>query len=165
MAPGPVVLIGLDGTDDLLVRELLDAGELPALAALRERGRWGGLRATRGSSDTASWASFSTCWTPDRHGWVSVRRVDPDSYEMVRIHREHMDGVPFWQRISDAGHTVTVLDVPKSPVGRDLRGVELVDWFVHTPDRPDATFSEPPEFAGGGPRPVRTGSRQGVRAG
>ena len=147
MPTGPVVLIGLDGTDDVVVKELLESGELPALAALRSRGRWGDMVAPRGLSDTSTWASFSTCWTPDRHGWVSVRRVDPETYDLVRIHRWHAEGVPFWQWISDAGRTVTVLDVPKSPLGQGLRGVELTDWLVHTPDLPDAVLADPPEFA------------------
>jgi predicted AlkP superfamily phosphohydrolase/phosphomutase len=141
------VLIGLDGTDDGVVQELLDAGRLPALAALRARGRWGILESPRGFSDTASWTSFSTCWTADRHGWVSVRRIDPATYDLVRIHRWHAEGVPFWQWLSDAGRTVTVLDVPKSPVGQGLRGVELTDWLVHTPDLPDVVLADPPEFA------------------
>lgn len=147
MTDGPVVLIGLDGADDGLVRELLEAGKLPTLGALLERGRWGTMEATRGFSDTATWASFATCWTGDRHGWVSVRRLAPDSYDLVRIHREHLDGTPFWQRVSDAGHTVTVLDVPKAPMGRGLKGVELADWLAHVPDRPNAVCSDPPEFA------------------
>ncbi len=145
---GPrVLLVALDGTDDVLVRELVGTGDMPVLGAVLGRGRWGTLETARGISDVASWASFSTCRTVDHHGWGWVRSLDTGDYDLVRMHREDVEGMPFWQAVSDAGHTVTVLDVPSSPMGRGLRGVELVDWLSHLPDRLGAVRSDPPEFA------------------
>jgi hypothetical protein len=80
------------------------------------------------------WAAFATARRPERHGWLHYHRIRPGGYELERRHRDCIDGVPFWQRVSDAGGTVTVLDVPKAPLGRDLRGAELTDWSTHGAD-------------------------------
>ena len=43
-SPGKVLIIGLDGAEWSLIRPLVEAGEMPNLAGLRERGVYGNLR-------------------------------------------------------------------------------------------------------------------------
>lgn len=140
-----VLAVALDGTEPSLVQALLDRGDLPVLAGLLAAGRWVTLHTDAALSDVATWASIATGWDVDRHGWVDVNRLDPDTYELARLFREDVAGTPFWQHVSDAGRTVTVLDLPKVPMGRDLRGLELADWLSHMPDRPHRPITEPPE--------------------
>lgn len=146
MRSGPVVMVGLDGVAWPLVERWVADGELPALRGLVEGGVRGRLRTAEGFNDNAVWAAFATARRPERHGWLHYNRVRPGGYELERRHRHHIDGTSFWQRISDAGRTVTVLDIPKSPRGQGLQGVELTDWLTHGPDDP-TPVSDPPGFA------------------
>jgi predicted AlkP superfamily phosphohydrolase/phosphomutase len=142
---GPLVMLGFDGAAWPLVEGWAADGHLPALATLIAEGTRGRIRTPDGFNDNAVWASFGTGREPLRHGWLHYNRVQPGGYRTERVTRDHIDGAPFWQVVSDAGRTVTVLDVPKSPRGRDLNGVELVDWLVHGNDSP-VPLSDPPEF-------------------
>lgn len=139
----PVVMVGIDGASWPLLERWAADGHLPALAGLIERGTRGRLRTPDGFNDNAVWASFATSLRPERHGWLHYNRVIPGGYDTERVTREIIDGPPFWQAVSDAGHTVTVIDVPKAPRGHDLHGVELVDWLSHGTDSP-VPLSEPP---------------------
>ncbi len=139
-------MIGIDGAAWPLVEGWSEAGHLPSLAAMIDGGTRGRLRTPDGFNDNAVWASFSTARRPERHGWLHYHRVRPGAYDSERVHRDSIDGVPFWQTLSDQGRTVTVVDVPKAPRGRGLRGVELVDWLPHGPDS-TVPLSDPPELA------------------
>ena len=143
---GPVVMIGLDGAEWPLVERWAAAGELPTLARLMRDGTRGRLRTPEGFNDNAVWASFATGRQPERHGWWHFNEIREGGYDVERTTRDHIDGRAFWEHLSDAGRTVTVLDAPKSPVGRGLRGVQLVDWLTHGQDSP-VPLSDPPGFA------------------
>ncbi len=141
----PLVMLGLDGAAWPLIDTWATAGELPVLAALRAQGTLARIRCPEAYNDNAIWASFSTGRDPVNHGWMQYNRVRPGGHDVERVYRDSIDGTAFWQVASDAGRTVTVLDVPKSPRGRDLNGVELVDWLVHGADSSEP-LSEPPGF-------------------
>jgi predicted AlkP superfamily phosphohydrolase/phosphomutase len=143
---GPVVMIGLDGVAWPLLEGWAADGRLPALQGLIEGGVQGRLHTAEGFNDNAVWAAFATARRPERHGWLHYHRIRPGGYELERRHRDHIDGVSFWQQVSDAGRTVTVLDVPKSPLGHGLRGIELTDWLTHGADIP-TPVSHPPGLA------------------
>jgi predicted AlkP superfamily phosphohydrolase/phosphomutase len=139
-------MVGLDGASWPMLEAEAAAGHLPAVAELLGRGLHGPLRVAPGFSDATAWSSFSTGLRPEHHGWANVQMLRPGSYELEEVRRDRVSGPPFWQHVSDAGRTVTILDVPKSPRGHSLQGVELVDWLVHGVDGgPPA--SDPPEFA------------------
>mgnify|MGYP003439758930 CR=1 FL=1 len=59
-ASGRVVILGFDGVDAALVEQMLAAGQLPALSALRERGGYSPLTPTVPAQTPVSWATFST---------------------------------------------------------------------------------------------------------
>ncbi|HYB98914.1 MAG TPA: alkaline phosphatase family protein [Candidatus Limnocylindrales bacterium] len=64
----PVFIIGVDGLEWRLVREMLAERQLPNLAALLERGRYGQLETMHPSMSPAIWTSIATGVSPRRHG-------------------------------------------------------------------------------------------------
>ncbi len=138
-------MVGFDGASWPLVERWAADGHLPALAGLIERGTRGRLQTPDGFNDNAVWASFATSLRPERHGWLHYNRVRPGGYDTERVTRDVIEAAPFWQAVSDGGHTVTVIDVPKAPRGVDLHGVELVDWLCHGADSP-VPLSEPADL-------------------
>ena len=115
------------------------------LQSLRERGSWGPLHSPQALGDDATWASFHTGVSPARHGRYFFHAIEPGSYHSPFWQEKHLQYPPFWETLSDAGKRVAVIDVPKSPLSRNINGVQVTDWRVHGRDRP--TQSWPSEIS------------------
>jgi len=63
-----VAVVGVDGADWDLMQPLIERGELPHFAALRERGAWGSLETLEPTLSPALWTSMVTGKLPRRHG-------------------------------------------------------------------------------------------------
>jgi len=75
--PGRVVILGFDGVDATLVEQMLTAGQLPALSAVRERGGYSPLTPTVPAQTPVSWATFSTGLDPGGHEIFDFLKRDP----------------------------------------------------------------------------------------
>jgi len=75
--PGRVVILGFDGVDATLVEQMLAAGQLPALSALRQRGGYSPLTPTVPAQTPVSWATFSTGLDPGGHEIFDFLKRDP----------------------------------------------------------------------------------------
>jgi predicted AlkP superfamily phosphohydrolase/phosphomutase len=139
-------MIGWDGADRATIEAWTREGVLPNLAALRERGAYGHIESLPGLADDACWSSFATGTGPSTHGRFHYRQTSPGSYQPSNFFRDRMTVKPFWSQLGDAGRRVAILDVPKSPLARDLNGIQLADWLPHGEDGP-VPVSWPPALA------------------
>ena len=64
------LLIGIDGADWRYIDPLIARGELPHLAALKQRGAFGPLKTIRPTLSPVVWTSIATGVPPERHGVV-----------------------------------------------------------------------------------------------
>jgi predicted AlkP superfamily phosphohydrolase/phosphomutase len=131
LARRKVLLLGLDAAEYSLLLEGCDAGWLPTLKGLRDRGAWGAVHSPPGFGSGAVWPSFSTGVSPSVHGRYFYRQVFPGSYVARRFEAEDFRSAPFWEALSDAGRRVAVFDVPKVGLSEPLNGLMSVDWIVH----------------------------------
>jgi predicted AlkP superfamily phosphohydrolase/phosphomutase len=67
-ADGRVIVIGIDGGDYATVRDLMDAGRLPNLAALAKEGTFGPLTSTISPESPTAWAALNTGRNPSETG-------------------------------------------------------------------------------------------------
>lgn len=141
-----VVMIGWDGADHATVDGWTRDGMLPNLASLCGRGVHGTLAGYPGLGDDACWGSFSTGTGPGTHGRFHHRQIIPATYRQDNFFRDRMSGTAFWSQIGDAGRRVAVLDVPKSPLAKNLNGIQLANWLPHGEDGP-LMVSWPPSLA------------------
>lgn len=86
-----VLLIGWDGADWRILDPMIEAGLLPNLAALCERGAKGELRSTVPNHSWAAWPSFLTGVEPSNHGVYDIfekeigeRRSLPVTYRSIK---------------------------------------------------------------------------------
>jgi predicted AlkP superfamily phosphohydrolase/phosphomutase len=149
-----LVMIGWDAADRHAVETWMGEGALPNLQALRARGRWGRIAGLPGLGDDGAWGSFAIGTEPGSHGRFHHRQIVPGSYHLDNFFRERMTGEAFWSRVSDARRRVAVLDVPKSPLARNLAGIQLADWLPHGEDGP-RPVSSPPAVAAALPERFR----------
>jgi len=102
-----VLIVALDGADGPTLDRCTADGTLPHLARLRNRSRTIHLKAPRGSTDDAIWASFKYGVGPGEHGryhwWQPLL-----SGRMGMAFLDETGREGFWNRLSAAGHRVAV---------------------------------------------------------
>lgn len=128
-----VVILGFDGVEPSIVDAMLDAGELPNLARLRDSGgAYSRLRSTTPPQSPTAWTSFATSKNPGGHGIFDFIRRDPKTYfPMVGTSKTDSAvlnadgslkqaarsegfrvGEPFWSLADRQGLRCKVLNVP-----------------------------------------------------
>jgi len=151
-----VVIVGLDGLDPALASEMMDAGELPNLNALRANGSFSALKTTCPPISPVAWSSFMTGVSPARHNIYDFIVPERKTYFPIlssseikpaaRVLRLGGFAVPlgkpvislkrksraFWDILSDYGISSTILRVPitfppERFGGRSLSGMCVPD--------------------------------------
>ncbi len=141
MSKQRVLAIGLDGYEESLERRFMAAGELPALARLRERSARYLLDHGPAQRSGLAWEHFSTGLSPERAGRWTALHFDPETYD---VWQEGTRLVPFPARLNSR---TVVFDAPYFDLARapQVRGVS--GWGVHDPGvplaaRPDSLLPE-----------------------
>jgi predicted AlkP superfamily phosphohydrolase/phosphomutase len=141
-----VLFIGLDAADPALLAQGCDAGWLPVLQRLRGNGAWAKVKAPRGFGDGAIWPSLFTGVNPGRHGRYFYQQLKLGTYERVRFAQDTDFGhKPYWEYLSQAGRRIALIDIVKSPHSKEINGIQITDWMVHSQEGP--TRSTPPQLA------------------
>src|SRR3954453_11487388 len=106
---GSVLALGMDAAQGPFVRELIDKGELPALAGLLERGSWSRVNSPAYIGSGTVWPTFASASQPWQHGYQSEWSWHPEGMRVVRNTRTFE---PFWRPLDEEGVSVGVVDVP-----------------------------------------------------
>lgn len=137
-----VLAIGLDGYEESLERRFMEAGELPALARLRERSARYLLDHGPAQRSGLAWEHVSTGLSPERAGRWAALHFDPETYS---VWQEGTRLSPFAARLKSR---TVVFDAPYFDLAQapQVRGV--VGWGAHDPGIPRAARPEVllPEF-------------------
>jgi predicted AlkP superfamily phosphohydrolase/phosphomutase len=122
-----VIVIGLDGLEPTIVEAMLERGELPNLARIRQAGYYSRLKTTYPAQTPVAWSSFATGTNPGGHGIFDFISRDPATYlpdaALSRFERpknafaapqvvNQRKGVPVWQVLSQGGIPSTILRCP-----------------------------------------------------
>ncbi|MCP4869535.1 MAG: hypothetical protein GY898_12545 [Proteobacteria bacterium] len=147
------VVLGFDGVDPDLIRDLWAQGELPNLKALADEGSFADLGSTTPPQSPVAWTSFATGKLPGKHGVFDFIGRKPKLYLPKMGFVEYVEprfnvqgeaegtlqgtnlrrGEPFWMTASEAGLDVRIVNVPYSwppepvPHGGVASGLGLPD--------------------------------------
>jgi predicted AlkP superfamily phosphohydrolase/phosphomutase len=131
------IVIGLDGLEPTIVESMLERGELPNLARIRESGSYSRLRTTYPAQTPVAWSSFATGTNPGGHGIFDFISRDPATYlpdaALTRFERpksafaapqvvNSRKGEPLWHALSQAGVPSVVLRCPCTFPPDELNG-------------------------------------------
>lgn len=134
-----LLLIGIDGGSWNLIDPLLEAGELPHLAALRDRGVTAALASVEPALSPVVWTSLATGRRPEAHG-VTTFFAD----------RREIQVPTLWERFAAAGLKVGLYDYLVTWPPRHLPGGFVVPGWL----RRDAA-AWPPDLADRAGAPYR----------
>lgn len=75
-----VLLLGIDGMDPQLLRQLVSEGRMPTFAKLIQKGYFRELRTTLPPQSPVAWSSFITGANPGKHGIYDFVARDPTTF-------------------------------------------------------------------------------------
>ena len=136
--PTPLVIVQCDAFDPELTREWMDAGHLPTLAALRDRGVVASLG---GSEHIAELGLALSCYSGvsrSRHGYYDYRQLRSGTYDLYPAAPADAAVRPFWSTLND--RRVVTVDAGETMPVPGLPGRQLMNWTAHQ----SATRIEPP---------------------
>jgi predicted AlkP superfamily phosphohydrolase/phosphomutase len=110
--PTRVLIIGWDGVDWKVAQPMLDAGELPNLAALIERGAYGDLLSTVPSHSWCAWPSFMTGLNPAGHGVFDILEHKPGASKRLPITYHSIKARTIFDDFSAADKTSLAINIP-----------------------------------------------------
>jgi predicted AlkP superfamily phosphohydrolase/phosphomutase len=131
--PPRLCVIGIDALDpDLLQKWKAD---LPTFRRLMEQGGWARLQSTFPPDSIPAWTTIYTGVDPSEHGALEYINYMDIRQGPGRINNERLRGKTFWDRVSDAGYRVTILNpfmaYPSWPVnGLMVSGPVLINGDV-----------------------------------
>jgi predicted AlkP superfamily phosphohydrolase/phosphomutase len=141
-----LVILGFDGMDPDLVRQLVDAGKLPNIKRLMAQGGLYPLTTTHSAESPTAWASFATGVNPGKHNIYDFLVRDTATYlpDLGMVRREPArflfgyvpiakpkvhsirGGTSFWVTAGRAGVRSSVLTVPVTFPPEEVPGGELL---------------------------------------
>jgi len=104
-----VLIVGMDGMDWQIADPLIEQGRLPHLAALRDRGAWGNVKALMPILSPLLWTSVATGASPDRHGVIDFLVPDPLTGQAVPIDSRSRKVRALWNLYTEAGRSADVV--------------------------------------------------------
>ncbi|MGB3541361.1 alkaline phosphatase family protein [Rubrivirga sp.] len=141
-----VLLIGWDAADWKVISPLLDAGKMPALASLVERGVMGNLATLEPPFSPMLWTSIATGHTADRHGILHFVQPDETGTGIRPVLGTSRTAKALWNVLHQSGMRSNVVGWWPSHPAEPIRGAMVSNFFqtetpppgtVHPPDLED----------------------------
>ena len=134
-----VLLIGWDSADWNLITPLMDAGQMPNLARLVERGVMGNIATLRPALSPILWTSIATGKCADKHGVLGFIEPAPDGQGVRPIASTSRKTKAIWNILSQSGLSTHVINWYASHPAEPINGVCVSQQFVEhlTPRRED----------------------------
>ena len=107
-----VILIAWDGADWRILDPLLEAGALPNLQALIDRGHRSVLKSTVPTHSWAAWPSFLTGVDPVDHGVYDILEPVPGTHKAYPVTYKSIKARTFLDDLTAAKKNMLLLDVP-----------------------------------------------------
>lgn len=138
-----VCFVGIDGATWRIIEPMVEAGRLPNLAAMMERGSHGILRSTLPPNSSLAWTSFQTGVHPGKHGIFFFREQREGTYLRPVVTSSSIQAPTLWTLASEQEKRVAALYFPMTYPPEPVNGC-MVGGLL-TPDR-HSEFIHPPEL-------------------
>ena len=150
-----VLIVGIDGATFKVLDPLLEAGELPVMADLIQRGARGVLESRKPSRSPALWTTVATGKSPKEHGVKNFKLapVDSDKRRPILVSSLHRQSLALWNMLGPFGLQVGFLGWwvtwPAEPVNGWIVSDRVTHsrWIDWAGGFKDESLTFPPELA------------------
>lgn len=140
-----VLLIGWDAADWKVIHPLVDAGKMPHLASILERGVCGNLATLQPVLSPMLWTSIATGKRPYKHGIHGFSEPDPVTGGIRPVTNLSRRTKALWNVLNQNGlKTVTIGWWPSHPAEELSRGVMVSNQYQRAPDSDPADWPMKP---------------------
>ena len=123
----PVIVIGLDSADPVLLETWAGEGRLPNIARLREQGAYCPLRGPSLYLSEQAWTLVTTGCEAGRTGYWSRWKFNSRNYELNETGAyPFVDYPPFYAL--GPGYRCAVFDVPQTRLCGNVDGIQVLAW-------------------------------------
>ena len=126
----PLLIVGWDGATWGLLRPLMEAGQLPHLASLVQRGGAAPLASTMIPISSAAWVAACTGQTPGFTGVYSFFEPIPGTYEVQIVSSLSNRATPLWRRTSAVGLRSIIFGMPLTYPPETIEGVMVAGMLA-----------------------------------
>lgn len=145
-----MLLLGWDAADWDFLQPLLDAGRLPHLAGLIERGVSGRLGSLAPMLSPMLWTSIATGKTGDQHDILGFVEPNPTDGKPRPVASTSRRAKALWNILSQHGRRAIAVNWFASHPAEPVRGAVVSDRYAESAlhvAEPPAGFCHPPELA------------------
>ncbi|NET06149.1 MAG: nucleotide pyrophosphatase [Symploca sp. SIO2B6] len=131
----PVIAIGLDAADPVLLENWMSQGHLQNLKQLRKQGAYGRLTNLEHYKAETPWTTFLTGCLPSQTGYWAPIKFHEGTYEATLVEAYNFkEYSPFYALGDD--YRVAVFDIPQSSLSEQVNGSQVLAWGAHSPQTP-----------------------------
>ncbi|MBD2059594.1 alkaline phosphatase family protein [Oculatella sp. FACHB-28] len=131
----PVIAIGLDAADPLLIETWMSQGHLKNLKQLCDRGLYTRLKTFNYYRAETPWTTFLTGCSPQNTGYWAPVKFHEGTYEVEEIEAYDFSEHPPFYALGD-DYQVAVFDMPQSTLSEQVNGLQVLAWGAHSPLTP-----------------------------
>lgn len=131
----PVIAIGLDAADPLLIETWMSQGHLKNLKQLCNRGLYTRLKTFNYYRAETPWTTFLTGCSPQNTGYWAPVKFHEGTYEVEEIEAYDFSEHPPFYALGD-DYQVAVFDMPQSTLSEQVNGLQVLAWGAHSPLTP-----------------------------
>jgi predicted AlkP superfamily phosphohydrolase/phosphomutase len=137
----PVIAIGLDAADPVLIETWMSQGHLKNLRRLRDRGAYARLKTYEYYRAETPWTTFLTGCSPQQTGYWAPLKIKEGTYDLDNIEaHDFAEHQPFYALGED--YRVAVFDMPQAPLSEKVNGIQALAWGAHSPQTPSHSLPE-----------------------
>ncbi len=129
-APSPLLVLGWDAADWLVMDPLLAAGRMPSLARLIERGSRDRLRTLEPKLSPLLWSTIATGRFADAHGILNFVEPKPDGAGVRVVSSTSRRVKALWNIVSQSGRRVGVVGWYASHPAEPVNGAVVSNVFM-----------------------------------
>lgn len=128
-----VLVIGWDAADWKIINPLLDAGLMPALEGLINKGAMGNIATLDPPLSPILWTSIATGKTADKHGILNFIEPDPNTSDMRPVSVTSRKVKAIWNILTQEGFKTHLVGWWPSHPAEPINGVCVSNFFQKQP--------------------------------
>lgn len=138
-----VLVIGWDAADWKIINPLLDAGLMPALEKLINKGAMGNIATLDPPLSPILWTSIATGKTADKHGILNFIEPDPNTSDMRPVSVTSRKVKAIWNILTQEGFKTHLVGWWPSHPAEPINGVCVSNFFQKQPRNHEDAWTIP----------------------